>query len=47
MTEGYSKLKEEAKTSRNMEPLEVWTCQRAENLKKKTAPLKVKTHEPA
>jgi len=32
MSEGYRKLKEEAQ---HLEPLEVWTCQRADNLKKK------------
>src|SRR6218665_670572 len=36
MSEEYSKLKEDS-TSRNMKPLEVWTCQRAENLKKKSS----------
>src|SRR6218665_2401641 len=32
----YSKLKRSS-TSRNMKPLEVWTCQRAKNLKKKSS----------
>src|SRR6218665_975472 len=35
MSEEYSKLKEEAQHRESpMKPLEVWTCQRAENLKK-------------
>src|SRR6218665_1325395 len=38
MSEEYSKLKEDrSSTSRNMKSLEVWTCQRAENLKKKSS----------
>ena len=37
MSKEYSKLKERSSTSRNMKPLEVWTCQRAENLKKKSS----------
>src|SRR6218665_1511782 len=37
MSEEYSKLKEEAQHRESpMRPLEVWTCQRAENLKKKS-----------
>ena len=37
MSEEYDKLKEEAqhRETRNVEPLEVWTCQRVENLNKK------------
>src|SRR6218665_2757319 len=37
MSEEYSKLKRRSSTWRNMKPLEVWTCQRAENLKKKSS----------
>src|SRR6218665_1290463 len=38
MSEECSKLKEEAKHRESpMKPLEVWTCQRAENLKKKSS----------
>src|SRR6218665_2496234 len=37
MSEEYSKLIRRSSTSRNMKPLEVWTCQRAENLKKKSS----------
>src|SRR6218665_3227726 len=37
MSKEYSKVKKRSSTSRNMKPLEVWTCQRAENLKKKSS----------
>src|SRR6218665_3712568 len=37
MSEEYSKLIRRSLTSRNMKPLEVWTCQRADNLKKKSS----------
>src|SRR6218665_3281719 len=37
MSEEYSKLNRRSSTSRNMKPLKVWTCQRAENLKKKSS----------
>src|SRR6218665_1015908 len=38
MSEEYSKLEEEAQHRESpMKPLEVWNCQRAENLKKKSS----------
>src|SRR6218665_3302221 len=40
MSEEYSKLIRRSFTSRNMKPLEVWTCQRADNLKKKSSKIK-------
>src|SRR6218665_1127727 len=40
MSEEYSKLIRRSSTSRNMKPLEVWTCQRADNLKKKSSKIK-------
>src|SRR6218665_3985702 len=42
MSEEYSKLKEEAQHRESpMKPLEVWTCQRAENLKKKSSKISI------
>src|SRR6218665_397724 len=34
---GIQQSQKRSSTSRNMKPLEVWTCQRAENLKKKSS----------
>src|SRR6218665_835332 len=34
---GIQQTKRRSSTSRNMKPSEVWTCQRAENLKKKSS----------
>src|SRR6218665_3680002 len=34
---GIQQTERRSSTSRNMKPLEVWTCQRAENLKKKSS----------
>src|SRR6218665_3498270 len=42
MSEEYSKLKEEAQHRESpMKPLEVWTCQRAENIKKKSSKIPI------
>src|SRR6218665_614517 len=34
---GIQQTERRSSASRNMKPLEVWTCQRAENLKKKSS----------
>src|SRR6218665_3023176 len=45
MSEEYSKLKEEAQHRESpMKPLEVWTCQRAENLKKKKSKIPINNY---
>src|SRR6218665_2432150 len=45
MSEECSKLKEEAKHRESpMKPLEVWTCQRAENLKKKSSEIPINNY---
>src|SRR6218665_3617296 len=38
---GIQQTERRSSTSRNMESLEVWTCQRAENLKKKSAKIPI------
>src|SRR6218665_533357 len=45
MSEEYSKLIRRSSTSRNMKPLEVWTCQRADNLKKSSKIPKITTQQ--
>src|SRR6218665_922139 len=45
MSEEYSKLKEEAQHRESpMKPLEVWTCQREENLKKKSSKIPINNY---
>src|SRR6218665_4182798 len=45
MSEEYSKLKEEAQHRESpMKPLEVWTCQRAGNLKKKSSKIPINNY---
>src|SRR6218665_2066755 len=45
MSEEYSKLKEEAQHRESpMKSLEVWTCQRAENLKKKSSKIPINNY---
>src|SRR6218665_2697845 len=45
MSEEYSKLKEEVQHRESpMKPLEVWTCQRAENLKKKSSKIPINNY---
>src|SRR6218665_349211 len=45
MSEEYSKLKEEAQHRESpMKPLEVWTCQRAENIKKKSSKIPINNY---
>src|SRR6218665_760800 len=45
MSEEYSKLKEEAQHRESrMKPLEGWTCQRAENLKKKSSKIPINNY---
>src|SRR6218665_900491 len=45
MSEEHSKLKEEVQHRESpMKPLEVWTCQRAENLKKKSSKISINNY---
>src|SRR6218665_3961725 len=45
MSEEYSKLKEEAQHRESpKKPLEVWTCQRAENIKKKSSKIPINNY---
>src|SRR6218665_528869 len=45
MSEEHSKLKEEVQHRESpMKPLQVWTCQRAENLKKKSSKIPINNY---